>query len=1375
MRRWARVRRGIEVGLLLLCVLEVGDPVRGIDNRPHPLPLLQDWSVTTLITTPDDWSGVRGIEGYLGQNITTATGVDPQTLLTTSNLANDLDVIANQSNPNGLSAGGVAEFDGIPNPTIALQGSGTADAPYLLLHVDTRGRSNISLSYTLRDLDGSADNAIQPVALHYRIGDSGLFTNLPEGFVADATTGPGEATLETPVRVLLPTVVENRPLVQLRIMTCNAVGNDEWVGIDDLVVTSEGIEPTLSLGDVSGLEGNSGVRELLFPVRLSAPAGPAGVTFEISTVDETATVLDQDYLARTLSGQSIPAGATSYTFGVMVVGDDKVEPDETFRIRVSKVTGAEVIRGEAIGTILNDDLSIVPIHTLQGPGARSPFEGAVVRTRGIVTGRKSNGFFLQEPDAAVDADPATSEAIFVFTSSSPPAQVAVGNQVEVEGSVTEFVPTSDPLQPPMTQLTNVTVSPLFTTGHPLPTPVGLTATFPDPAGTHDQLERLEGMRVLIDSLTVVSPTQGFIQETNAAATSNGIFYGVVRGVARPFREPGIQAPDPPPGGTIPPIPRFDANPERIRINSLGLPGRSALNVATGTLVTGLVGPLEYSSRCYTLLPDPGANLTTTGGLMPRPVSQPQGDEWTVATFNLQRFYDPEDDPAITEPLLTEAAWQRRLAKASLAIRQYLRSPDILGVVEVENQSALDAIAERISEDARLAGEPDPGYRSWLVEGQDVGGIDVGFLVRTAAVPREGSDSLPPPRVEVEEVVQELRASQLISPAGSREPLHDRPPLRLTATVHFADGRDFRLTVLVNHLRSLSGGTSLAAGAAGWATVGDRVRAKRQRQAEDLARWVQARQVTAPEEPIILVGDFNAFEFNDGLTASLATIAGIPFLDEETAVPGDGVDLVTPDLLNLMGEQGGLPISERYTYLFDGNAQSLDHILVNRALLLSVGDHRLEPARLNADFPEVARNQSTTPTRLSDHDPLVAFFRLPSSCPTGPLVLPRYLQPQPIGEGGSVTMVPSPATSSEASGLNYRILDRGSFTGGVTIDAQGRAMVQEAAPVGTHTITLQISDRCGQRGEVRLTLVVQPVTELAGPGIPWSISGAAAAQRPGSLLLFHLYTSATHRRGIDSRISLTNSHPTQAIFLRLFFVEGLTGGATEQRGALTANQTLRFLASDLDPNVTGYLLVMATDAEGSPVAFNHLLGEVSLRTESGHTASLAAFGVPALAPEGQRTVVPVAGRATLPFDGLVYSPLPHTLAVSSLASPEDANQSLLVVNRLGGDLTRSISPLGILEGWLYDDVETSWRFTSDQQTPQIVFLLGSQTLPRLSPPYERILSRGRSGWMRLFPRQAGIALSGLLLQRNDRPEGMTQGRHLHVLTTTEEARLTVPLL
>ncbi|WP_196518189.1 choice-of-anchor I family protein [Nostoc sp. WHI] len=196
----------------------------------------QDWTDTALITIDDDWSGVSSIIGYRGDTLTSATGVDPQTVVA-DGTSSPVDVNAGQTNPNTFNTGGVAEFE-LSNPVVALNGSGTADAPFLLIHLNTTGVTNINVSYKLRDLDGSVDNAIVPVALQYRIGTSGNFINIPAAFVADASTGPNLADLVTTVNAVLPIAAENQSQVQLRIITTNAVGNDEWIGIDDINISS---------------------------------------------------------------------------------------------------------------------------------------------------------------------------------------------------------------------------------------------------------------------------------------------------------------------------------------------------------------------------------------------------------------------------------------------------------------------------------------------------------------------------------------------------------------------------------------------------------------------------------------------------------------------------------------------------------------------------------------------------------------------------------------------------------------------------------------------------------------------------------------------------------------------------------------------------------------------------------------------------------------------------------------------------------------------------------------------------------------------------------------------------------------------------------
>jgi hypothetical protein len=941
--------------------------IAGANSTPQVLPLSQDWSNTGLITANDDWSGVPGIEGFRGDGLTAATGVDPQTVLAADD-PGVIDVNANQLNPNTFTTGGVSEFE-IANPGVAFQGSGTARAPYLRFYLNTTGASGVSVSYNLRDIDGSADNAIQPVALHFRVGSSGTFTNVPAAFVADATTGPNQATLVTPVCVVLPAAADNQPLVQVRVMTTDAVGSDEWVAVDDIVVSTApcGGAPNLSVGDVSLAEGNAGTTPFNFTVQLSSPA-PANVTFDAASADGTATTADNDYVGLPPTPFVIPSGQTSVVVTVNVNGDTTVEPNETFFLNVTNVVGATVVDGTGTGTILNDDIVPTPIYTIQGSGNVSPLVGTTVTTTGIVTGVRTNGLYIQ--DLAGDGNPNTSDGVFVFTSSAPPPAAAVGNGVQVTGTVAEFIPSADPLSPPVTELTFPSVV-LLTTGNPLPSPVVITAADTPPTGTIQQLERLEGMRVSVATLTVVGPTLGSVNEPNATATSNGVFVGVIPPLSRPFREPGIRADDPPPPGsgvTIPPVPRFDGNPERIRVDSDAKVGASPLDVAVGATVTGLVGPMDYAFRTYTVLPDPPSVSpppVATGGVAASPAADPTNMEFTVAAFNLERFFDTVDDPLITEPVLTPTAFANRLNKASLAVRNFLKFPDVLAVAEMENLPTLQALSAKISADAVAASQPDPQYQAFLVEGNDIGGIDVGYLVKAAPV--AGTT----PRVTVNAVVQENAGELFINPDLTTELLNDRPPLRLDAVVNHANGSSFPLTVIANHLRSLNGIDDNSPGSNGWPTVGHRVRAKRRAQAESLANLVQARQVADPAERIAVVGDLNAFEFNDGLVDSVGTILGTPTPATEVVLASP--DLVNPDLVNL---QPASP-AERYSYSFDGNAQTLDHILINAALQSATAARRTEHARIGADFPEVARNDPATAVRLSDHDPAVSYFTVAS--------------------------------------------------------------------------------------------------------------------------------------------------------------------------------------------------------------------------------------------------------------------------------------------------------------------------------------------------------------------------------------------------------------
>jgi uncharacterized protein len=645
-------------------------------------------------------------------------------------------------------------------------------------------------------------------------------------------------------------------------------------------------------------------------------------------------------------------------------------------------------------------LLVLPIHTIQGNGAASPYVNQDVTTSGIVTARKSNGFFLQEPDASIDLDPATSEGIFVFT--SVPPVVAVGDAVTINvGSVVEFFN--------LTEI-NTSSSDLAVTssGNALPVPVVVTISILNAAGTVDQMERFEGMRLHADSLTTIGPSNEF-----------GEAFTVLTGVSRPFREPGIEASFALPTGTPCCVPRFDENPERLMIDTDGQVGATSIALTTGVTLTNVTGPLDFTFDDYKLLPDtpPG----TTSNLSAIPVRAPNPDEFTVGSFNMERF-------------LTAADVVARLNKVSLAIRNVMRSPDVIGVEEVGDITLLQTIATALNADTVGGGGGNPGYVAYLEEGNDIGGIDVGFLVKSS-------------RVNVVSVEQ----------VGKNEPfqtglLNDRPPLVLRATIQTPGDSFFPFTVIVNHLRSLIDVSDTG-------PTGDRVRAKRRAQAEFLANYIQSIQTT---ENVVSVGDYNAFQVNDGYVDVMGTIRGVPTPMDQVVLASP--DLVTPDLTDLIGI---LTADQQYSFVFVGNAQVIDHVLVDPEMLAR--NTGFAYARNNADFPEAYRGDVLRSERVSDHDMPVAYFNFPP--PSADLSITKTDSPDPVVTGSGITYTITVTNNGIDNASNVVVTDNlpvqttfvsCNSTGGGVCGGSGnnRSITFTTLPIGgSAVITIQATVNC----------------------------------------------------------------------------------------------------------------------------------------------------------------------------------------------------------------------------------------------------------------------------------------------------------------------------
>lgn len=777
---------------------------------------------------------------------------------------------------------------------------------------------------------------------------------------------------------------------------------DDGLAIDDFSITPRTTTAPLGVGAANPSSVEPGGETLLTVTVTPGTAPPStGLTVlaDLTAIGNSAT----QAFADDGSNGDVVGGDNIFSYRATVAAGT------TAGARALPFVVADSLARSSNGAIA---LTVLPtfraIPEIQGTGSLSPYATTAVTTSGIVTGVKTGsagGFFIQT--AEPDGSELSSEGIFVFTAGVIPAAAVIGNSVKVTGTVQEFRPSADPASPTLTEISGNPTVTLVSAGNPLPAPVTLTAGDAGPAGTIEQLERFEGMRVRIDSLTVIAPTDGFTSEANATSVSDGAFFGVITGIARPFRAPGIEVPNPLPAGSPCCVPRFDANPERIRVDSDAQPGAVAIDVTAGAIVTNLAGPLDYGSRVYTLLPDAATPPSFTGNVSATPVPVPGERQFTVASFNMERFFDTTNDPGTSDVALTVAAFNNRLNKASLAIRTMLRAPDVIGVQEVENLTTLQAIAGKVNSDALTAGEPYPDYQAYLEEGNDPGGIDVGFLVKAA-------------RVTAIDVVQLGKATTFTDPSdGSVDILNDRPPLMLRATIQPPSGSVFAITVINNHLRSLNDVEDPVAGG--------RVRAKRRAQAEFLADLIQGRQVANPGERIISVGDYNAFEFSDGLVDVMGTVKGTPTPAEQVVLASN--DRVNPDLIDLVELA---PEAERYSFVFGGNAQELDHVLITGNLLTRFVS--LNYARTDADFPEVYRTDANRPERLSDHDPSVAYFSFPST----DLAIAKSATANPVLSGASLaytlTVENSPSDAAETLVVSDHV-------------PAGTAFVSLAAPSG----------------------------------------------------------------------------------------------------------------------------------------------------------------------------------------------------------------------------------------------------------------------------------------------------------------------------------------
>jgi hypothetical protein len=382
-----------------------------------------------------------------------------------------------------------------------------------------------------------------------------------------------------------------------------------------------------------------------------------------------------------------------------------------------------------------------------------------------------------------------------------------------------------------------------------------------------------------------------------------------------------------------------------------------------------------------------------------------------------------------------------------------------------------------------------------------------------------------------------------------------------------------------------------------------------------------------------------------------------------------------------------------------------------------------------------------------------------------------LSPQLLAIQGACSANVGECAVVNASTLTWSGVLAAGQTATIVYQAQIAAGVMNGAQVcATTTATI------GSSSPTDLTACATVNCPAIGPGALPPTTSPPSDQKAGSVLIYNLYTSSTDPNRQNTRINITNIEPTRAAFVHMFFVDGATCGVADSSICLTSNQTASFLVSDLDPGTNGYIVAVAVDKQGCPINFNYLIGDEYVKFTSGHAANLGAEAITAIAAES-----PSCDRnsttAVLAFDGVSYSALPHALALDNLGSRLDGNETLLILNRLGGDLATGAATLTSIFGLVFDDAENGLSFSFAPGACQFRSNLAN-SFPRTAPRFENLIPTGRSGWMKLWAADGTAAMTGAAINFNANTAAsataFNQGHNLHVLTLTTAASFAIPI-
>ena len=536
------------------------------------------------------------------------------------------------------------------------------------------------------------------------------------------------------------------------------------------------------------------------------------------------------------------------------------------------------------------------IADVQGAAQLSPYAGQrVLGVPGVVTAVAGTGFWMQDPTP--DADPRTSDGVYVFTSHAPTAQV--GDAVTVSGAVSEYRPGGTATNLTVTELAGGPTIAVTASGQPLPAPtlVGPGGRVPpstvieddatgdvetteadfDPANDGlDFWESLEGMRVELDDAAVVGPTNSY-DELPVVPAGSGV---------RTAR-----------GGIV--LQQSDPNPERIVLGDTLAPVPVA---NTGDTLTGATtGIVDYAFSNFMLQVTATPTLAATGPAR-ETTRRARPDELATATFNVENL-DPTDPPT-------------KFAQLAAEIVTNLAAPDLLALEEVQDDTGpaddgtvtAGTTVSLLVAAIRAAGGPAYQWRSIDPQndadgGEPGGNIRVGFLFRTdrglSFVDRPGGTATSDTTV-VAGPGHQVRLSASPGRVAPTDPAWASSRKPLAGEFRW---RGQQLFVVANHFVSKGGDQPLYGR---YQPPSRPSETQRHAQAQLVHDFVAGIEQADRAARVVVLGDLNDMDFST--TADLLTAGG-----------------------SLVDLPRTLPLAERYTYVYEGNSEVLDHILLSPAL------------------------------------------------------------------------------------------------------------------------------------------------------------------------------------------------------------------------------------------------------------------------------------------------------------------------------------------------------------------------------------------------------------------------------------------------------------